>query len=81
MTGHREDGAGPLPVGHVVASRYTLEEVMGRGRFGWLYRAADPQLDGPVILYVLADGVAAPGGPLAGCGKTGVEGHESVLGE
>ena len=51
-------------MGHVVASGYTLDEVMGRGRFGWLYRAADPQADGPVILYVLADGVAAPGGPL-----------------
>lgn len=64
MMGRRDDAAGPLPVGHVVASRYTLEEVMGRGRFGWLYRAADPQLGGPVILYVLADGVASPGGPL-----------------
>jgi hypothetical protein len=64
MTEHHDDGPGPLPVGHMVASRYTLEEVMGRGRFGWLYRAADPQLGGPVVLYVLADGVAAPGGPL-----------------
>ena len=64
MTEHDNDGARALAVGHVVASRYTLEEVMGRGAFGWLYRATDPQLDGPVVLYVLADGVAAPGGPL-----------------
>jgi hypothetical protein len=64
MTSHRDVGADPLPVGHVVASRYTLEEVVGRGRFGWLYRAADPQAAAPVILYMLADGVAAPGGPL-----------------
>ena len=63
MTGH-DDGPDPLPVGHMVATRYTIEEVMGRGRFGWLYRAADPQLDEPVVLYVLADGVAGPGGPL-----------------
>ena len=64
MTEHGDDGAVPLPVGHVVASRYTLEEVMGRGQFGWLYRAADPERDSPVVLYVLADGVAGPGGPL-----------------
>ena len=64
MTGHRDDEAAPLPAGHVVASRYTLEEVIGRGQFGWVYRAADPQLDAPVVLYVLADGVAGPGGPL-----------------
>ena len=63
MTGHN-DAPGPLPVGHMVATRYTIEEVMGRGRFGWLYRAADPQLEGPVVLYVLGDGVAGPGAPL-----------------
>jgi hypothetical protein len=47
-----------------VASRYTVEEVVGRGRFGWLYRAADAHRDGPVVLYVLEEGVAGPGGPL-----------------
>jgi hypothetical protein len=64
MAKHPDDGAGPLSVGHVVASRYTLDEVLGRGRFGWLYRAADGQRDEPVVLYVLADGAAGPGGPL-----------------
>jgi serine/threonine protein kinase len=59
-----DPSSSPLPEGHVVASRYTLEEVMGRGQFGWVYRATDPQLEAPVVLYVLAEGVAGPGGPL-----------------
>lgn len=52
--------AGALPVGTVLASRFTLEALVGRGGMGAIYRARDSGSGQPVALKLLhADGTEA----------------------
>lgn len=45
--------SGDLPIGSLFASRYLIEQVIGRGGMGVVYRAIDKQLDEPVAIKTL----------------------------
>src|SRR6184192_689494 len=58
-------GTGRFAPGSIVAGRYRLVALLGRGGMGEVYRADDLTLDQPVALKFLPDGTAADPARLA----------------
>jgi serine/threonine-protein kinase len=59
-------GSGRFTPGAIIAGRYRLVALLGRGGMGEVYRADDLTLDQPVALKFLPQGVAAFGFYAAG---------------
>jgi serine/threonine protein kinase len=52
-------GTNRFAPGSIIAGRYRLAALLGRGGMGGVYRAEDLTLDQPVALKFLPEGVAA----------------------
>jgi len=58
-------GPGPFAPGAIIAGRYRLVALLGRGGMGEVYRADDLTLDQPVALKFLPEGTAGDPARLA----------------
>ena len=52
------DGGAPSLVGRLFGGRYQVEEVIGKGGMGWVFRATDPVMQRTVALKVMRRDVA-----------------------